>query len=381
MRLVATMLVVAAGLACHMLTVVPVYAADDNKGEDLGHGYSRKGENIYFQGHRIDQAGRDDIDKFAKVVGHPLTLCKDVDAASFVALSGEYTKDKNKVYYKWISPGRFWVVELADADPTTFAVLDFNLAKDGKRVWKLDKVIVGADPTTATVVRPHWVWKDRNRVYYQGVVIADADPATFRHLAQGFYRDANRAYWCNDPLPGADLETFKAIGDDVPYAHDRHRVWSGKTVLEGVDAKSFEHLHAHVYKDAKRVYVGTQALEVLGADPGSFAMMSPLEKEHAALFRDKARHYVYDPAYIEVYTLERKADVVLITKPVWLSQGGKSKPAHGATVSAQIKDGTLSEPEVTMEPAFKDEKPPTWEKNKLKQMKSLFVEAVKLMAK
>lgn len=379
MQLVVTLLFLVSP-ACHQQTEVPLTAHDDAKDEDLGHGYSRKGDHVYFKGQRIDQAGREDIDKFAKVVGRPLTLCKDVDAASFVALSEEYTKDKNKVYYKWISPGRFWVVELSDADPTTFGVLDFNLAKDSKRVWKFDRVIDAADPATVTVVHPRWVWKDRNRVYYQGVVIADADPATFRHLGQGFYRDAKRVYWCTDPLPGADPESFKTFGDDVPYAHDRHRVWSGKTVLEGVDAKTFDHLHAHVYKDAKRVYVGTEALEVLGADAGSFAMSSRLEVEQAALFRDKARYYVYDSSFNEVYTLERKADVVVITKPVWLSRAGARRPAHGATVSAQLKDGTLSEPEVTLKPAFKDEEPPSWEKNKLKRMKSLFVEAQKKMA-
>ena len=34
-----------------------------------------------------------------------------------------------------------------------------------------------------------------------------------------------------------------------------------------------------------------------------------------------------------------------------------------------------------LEAAFKDEKPPTWEKNKLKELKSIFIEALRQMAK
>jgi hypothetical protein len=377
----ACLTVAAAGMICHVWFSPPAAVADDSKDEKLGHGYSRKAGHILFKGQRIDEAGRHDIDRFAKAVGHPLTLCKDVDAPSFVPLSEEYSKDKNKVYYKWVSPGRFWVVELADADPATFAVLDFNLAKDGKQVWKGDTVIEGADAATAKVIRPHWTWTDGKRVYYQSVVIAGADPDTFKHLGQGFYRDAKRVYWCNDPLPEADPDSFKAFGDDIPYASDRNHVWSGNHVLKDVDAKSFDHVHDHVYKDSKRVYVGTSAKEVLQADAASFAKVARLEPGETALFRDRSRHYVYDPTYSEVYTLERKADGILISKPVWLSKAGSANPAHGATVSAMLKDGTLSEADVTLEPTFKDEKPPTWEKDKLKRLLRVFVAAQKHMAK
>lgn len=346
-----------------------------------GHGYLRKEGHIYFEGQRIDQAGRHDIKRFAEAVGHPLKLCQDVDAASFVALSEEYSRDKNKVYYKWISPGRFWVVELDKADPATFQVLDFNLAKDKTHVWKSDHVIQGADAASAQVVNLHWVWKDKNRVYYQGTVLAGAEPASFRHLAQGYYRDAKRVFWCTDPLPDADPESFRACGEELPYAYDRQHVWSGSQVLAGVDAKTFKHLDAHVFKDAQRVYVGTSATMVPQADPASFEKVAGSPEGKVALFRDRSRHYVYSPSYLELYSLERKGDSILISKPVWLARRGDRKEKHGATVSAQLKDGVLSNLAVTLEPAFKDEPSPEWEKEKLKGMKSAFVEAQKLMGK
>jgi len=371
----------AAALIAYSQVLLPVTVADDFKDGNVGHGYHRKADHIFFKGDRIDQAGRHDVDRFAEAVGHPLTLCKNVDAATFIALSEEYSKDKNKVYYKWVSPGRFWVVELGDADPATFAVLDFNLAKDRKRVWQWDRVVDGADPATAEVVNRHWTWKDRNRVYYQSTVIAGADPATFKHLGQAFYRDAKRVWWGTDPLPDADPHSFQAFGDDVPYARDRNYVWSGTSVLDGVEAKSFELVHDHVYKDANRVYVGTTATEVLRADAASFVKVVRLGAGPHVLLKDRSRHYVYAPSYLEVYALEPKDDMVIVWKPVWLSRAGARKPVQGATVSAQLRDGELSEPELVLEPAFKDESPPTWEKDKLKGLKPIFVEAQEQMAK
>ena len=55
--------------------------------EDLGKGYSRKGEFIFFKGKRIDQEGAHDIDKFSRAARQKLTLCSNVEAVSFKVLS------------------------------------------------------------------------------------------------------------------------------------------------------------------------------------------------------------------------------------------------------------------------------------------------------
>ena len=365
--------------AAVLLTLV--YFGYDAPRTSVGNGYARDERYVFFKGERIDQAGQHDIEKFARAVGHPLTLCKDVDAPSFVSMSEEYSKDKNKVYFKWISPGRFWVVELAGADPATFAVLDSGLAKDAKTVWKADRIIGGADPATATVINPHWTWKDRNRVYYQGSVITGADPATFKHIGQGFYRDAKQVWWCTDPLPGADPDSFRSLGEESSYAADRNHVWSGKNVLDRVDAKSFELVHDHVYKDAARVFVGTVAKEVLGADAASFVKVATLDAGPYALLKDRLRYYLYDPSYSDVYALEQKGDALLISKPVWRSRPGVLERTHGATISARLQNGVLSEPEMVMEPEFKDEKPSAAAAGILWQLKPAFIEAQKRMTK
>jgi hypothetical protein len=66
---------------------------------------------------------------------------------------------------------------------------------------------------------------------------------------------------------------------------------------------------------------------------------------------------------------------------VWLTRPGENKLVPAATVSAIIRAGSLSEPNLVLEPAYKDEPPPMWEKEKIKEFKALFVAAEKHIVK
>jgi hypothetical protein len=138
-------------------------------------------------------------------------------------------------------------------------------------------------------------------------------------------------------------------------------------------------LHEHVFKDAHHVYVGTEAVEVPGADAASFVKVAGLGEGKAALFRDRSRHFVYDPTFNEVWSLEQKAGTIVISKPVWLWTKEARRPVRGATVSARLTGEQLSEPEIVLDPAVKASRPPNGEKGKLIDMKSLLIEARKLM--
>lgn len=183
----------------------------------LGEGYSQRGESIYFNGQRIDQAGSRDIDDFAKAVGHKLKLCTDVDADSFEVLSREYTRDRNKVYYKWISPGsRFWVVELPDADPKTFEAIAFELARDKNHVWIRDSIVKGADSKRVKSFFAYRIWADTTNIWNGERRIEGADAETFERIGTsefGYYRDSKRVYSYFGRLKvveRADPRTFKA---------------------------------------------------------------------------------------------------------------------------------------------------------------------------
>jgi hypothetical protein len=342
---------------------------------DLGHGYRRDDRFVWFKGKRIDGTGEVDVKEFARAVGHPLVLCRGVHAASFVALSEQYTKDKDKVYYKWISPGRFWVVELTGADPATFEALDNYLARDRNTVWRLDRPFAGADPASVEVIHPNFVWKDRDSVFYQSKKIEGADPKTFRHLAQGFYRDAENVYWSSDRLLGADANSFETFGNDSPYARDARQVWFGKTTLEGIDAATFRLVGQYVYLDKTAVYSSGRV--VPGADPVTFEFVrklgpadAPPQQMQPVLLRDRVRHYMFEPSYNEVYMIERDGDAWLITKQARVLKDPRdhgSGLTNGGPVTARMKDGQIMrEPVVQLDPKYASDLITTVETGKVK---------------
>jgi hypothetical protein len=314
-----------------------VVQTEETDVEVLGHGYSRQGEFIYSNGQRIDQAGKEDFKQFAKFANLELSQCADVDAASFKALSEEYTKDKNKVYYKWISSGRFWVVELPLADVSSFEVIGFNLAKDSRHVWWYGQPLQGVDPKTVELVNEGFVWKDASSVWYQTAEISGADAKTFRHLDQAFYKDANRVYWSTTPLEGADPDTFRTFGDDCPFGADRNNVWRGETKVTGYDPASFQPIHQSICKDNSGVYAGGQVIE--NADPKSFRKVADLDTSHSSLLADENQYYIFLPLYGDIYRVISTADSLHVEHSIWppgIKQKGKLRGNPVAIATARL---------------------------------------------
>jgi serine/threonine protein kinase len=307
----------------------PLAQFDETIAEVLGHGYSRQGDFIFFDKQRIDQAGKDDFARFAKSTNLKLKQCADIDATSFKALSEEYTKDKNKVYFKWISNRRFWVVELPLADAKSFEVINSNLARDTKQVWWYGEPLPEVDPKTVELVNAGFVWKDAKRVWYQRNAISGADAKTFRHLDQAFYRDANRVYWSSTPLEGADLDTFRTFGEDSPYGADRNNIWRASTKISGYDASTFEAIHQSVIKDKNGVYANDHLIE--NAAPGSFRKVVDLDTSHTALLADEHHYYVFLPYYGDIYRITSMADSLRVERSIWPPGIKQKEPIAVAT--------------------------------------------------
>lgn len=302
----------------------------------LGYGYSRQGDFIYFNEQRIDQAGGEEFERFARFNNLNLKQCANVDAPSFKALSEQYSKDKNKVYYKWFSPGRLWVVELPLADAQSFEAIGFNLGKDAKHVWWYGDPLPGIDVKTVEVVNEGFVWKDSRSVWYQREKIAGADAKTFRHLDQAFYRDVNRVYWSMTPLEGADLDTFRTFGDESPYAADRRSVWKGDTKIKGYDAPTFQAIHQSVTKDKNGVYAGEHRIE--NADSKSFLKVVDLDTSLSALLADERHYYVFLPYYGDVYQVTSTANSLNVKRSIW-TPGIKQKDPVAVATAELGEDG------------------------------------------
>lgn len=292
--------------------------------ELLGHGYTRDGEHILFQGKRIDREGAQDLKRLARLIRRELKLASDVDADSFKALSEEYTKDKKMVYYKWISPGRFWVVQLPEADPKTFESVAFNLAKDHQHVWWYGDVLDGLDPKTLEIVNEGFVWKDRHSVWYQHERYDRADPETFAHIGQAFYRDKNRVYWSLTPLDGADPKTFRSFGDNVPYGADRDSVYRGTQTLPKLDPATFGVVHQSVYKDQNGVYCN--GVPVPGARSATTRKLADLNESLTALLTDGEKYFIFVALWNDVYQVEPKVDGLHVSREVW--EGSTSPPGE-----------------------------------------------------
>jgi hypothetical protein len=154
-------------------------------------------------------------------------------------LSEEYTRDKNRVYYKVISNDEFIVIVLPEADPASFEMLGGGLSRDKKLVWYNSDIRHGVDAATVEPIEGGPVFRDKNSVFYQYDAIAAADPASFKHIGSGYYADSKRVYWCSTPIPGADPSDFEVMGDSF-IAKDRSRIYRSGEPLPGYDVASFE---------------------------------------------------------------------------------------------------------------------------------------------
>jgi hypothetical protein len=239
----------------------------------LGHGYVRRGETIHFLGGeitgsgvnatRIDRPSPQVLQGFRDAKMGPFETCEGLDVETFEPLSEEYSRDRNHVYFKVISPGVFLVIKLPEADPGSFEVLAPSLGRDQTHVWLDERIQSGADPATVQVVNAGFsVFKDEDSVHYQNQRIPGADPKSFRHLASGYYADQNRIYWGSEAIAGAEVGSFQVLGDSF-LAKDQNRAYRSGQVLPGLAVATLslilhDPVGYQIYADKNGIYVNGQ---------------------------------------------------------------------------------------------------------------------------
>lgn len=191
---------------------------------------------------------------------------------------------------------------VAEADVKTFRACEqpanaFALfAVDHKRVFMAEVyhvvVLADADPATFEVLTPMGRYaRDVNRVYYLGVAIEGADPASFKVVQSPFGRDGHRAYVGTIPIPVRDIATWTPLErgtaqrpwrqvDDQKssqphteltgggWSKDSMQVYWGELPIEGADAATFETCGRFYAKDHRHVYHAGAV--VAGAEPATF---------------------------------------------------------------------------------------------------------------
>ena len=326
----------------------------ESNAEQLGDGYTRQGDHVLFSGKRIDREGAHDLERFSKTVGHELTLASDVDASTFEVLSEEYTKDANKAYYKWISPGRFWVVELPDADPETLEVLGFNLARDKNHVWWYGSILPGADAKSIELVSDGFVWKDSAHVWYQQQKMVDADAKTFKHLGSSYFIDDQRVYWGPDAIDDADRNSFRVLNDSF-VAVDQNMVYRSGRPAPAIDPATCRFIFDDPYgyqviADKDGVYLNQ--LRFLHADPKDFSMVNP------RMARGGDYAFLIDTYQCTPVTVYQDGDQ-LVSETI-LYDPKTSQPL--AVVKAHVTDGGLHDLKLSPAPGQTETRPvPEWQ--------------------
>lgn len=266
--------------------IIAVIATCSAAQTPLGHGYTRDGRHIHFEGGgvtdenggtRIDAPSQKTVDGFTAALRRKIVLCSNLDADSFEPLSVEYSRDRDRVYYKWISPGRFLVIELPEADAASFEALSPVFAKDANTVWHMDLPIARSDPASFVVIQ-NQTGKDKNSVYVGGRRVRHLHAPTFRHLASGYFADQNGVYWGVERVRGADPDTFKVLGNSF-VAKDIDTVYRSGEIVEGLDAPTTQLILHDPYgyqilSDQNGVYLNK--LKFLHATPADFVMRDNL---------------------------------------------------------------------------------------------------------
>jgi DKNYY family len=133
--------------------------------------------------------------------------------------------------------GYFRGVPLETSDGGRFEALDEHYAKDQQWVYYCDAYRVGQDYFSS----PH-----------RRVKVLEADPASFRILARGYARDANKLFFEGQPFPVKDVNSFEIL--EYGFARDRSSGYYQQTVIPGSNGGSFAVLDNHYSKDKAHVF-------------------------------------------------------------------------------------------------------------------------------
>lgn len=140
---------------------------------------------------------------------------------------------------------------------------------------KQKMIIKTADPETFEVLQRGWT-KDKNHVYFDGIIIDELDAASFTLLGDSkFLKDKNSIYLENIQydisrwilkVETSDPKTFIALGE--LYGKDKNNAYFRAWIIEQADVNSFETINTFYAKDKNHVYNWGKIVN--NADPKTF---------------------------------------------------------------------------------------------------------------
>jgi len=218
--------------------------------------YSTDKTSVYYYGRRIADARPESF--------RPLTKMQtdNVNTAAF-------WRDEDGIYYN----GK----RIKDCDVNSFELINNLYARDNRRVYFTDRVLVGAEPASFRLLDES-IGTDGKAIYVsvkRSATTADLDSLTLVDGQYGyFYRDKDNVYLVflmqDEPFvkaEGADPDTFTIL--ERSYARDKN----------------------HVYFFGSYQGKGQRFIKLEGADPKTFTIGYDAATKAEA--HDGTRHYLY----------------------------------------------------------------------------------------
>jgi len=143
---------------------------------------------------------------------------------------------------------------ILEADINSFKVLNYNYAIDKNTAFCGGNPLPKVDITTFKALT-HSLAKDKNQVYYGSSILKHADAESlqlFNNCHSSFFKDKNHVFEGETIVIGADLQTFKPVGEI--FGVDKNHVYRFAKPLQQVDVNSFEIINSAYFKDKNNIY-------------------------------------------------------------------------------------------------------------------------------
>ena len=111
-----------------------------------------------------------------------------------------WTKDKDNVFYAFS--------KLQEVIPKTFIAIDKDWGKDDHFYYYHNLKIDSLDYHTAEIVSPYYI-KDKNRVFFQNIIVKDANPKTFKANGVGSFGHDDKYMFSWEKNKGKITEQYK----------------------------------------------------------------------------------------------------------------------------------------------------------------------------
>lgn len=154
--------------------------------------------------------------------------------------------------------------------------------------------------------------KDKNYLYFLGLVVEDVDLNTFEFLDSPFSRDKGHIFYYGKKIENADASTFKVVAKN--YGVDKNHVYTGTVlgpaIIEGADPISFEIIDKRAIvseysNDANHVYYKGRLIS--DADASTFQL---LENNYS-----KDKNHVYHLDYFPEAEYKYQVNIVQDVDP------------------------------------------------------------------